>query len=303
MAAWIKVMTTLPKCRAVYRLMRELRCKRHAALGLAVDWLCWLDENSSDGHTGLLDEEISDVLGWPKAAEALNAIGWVSHDEQGCVVAVEFSKHCGESTKKRAEDAARKQRSRARRDACHADGVTDVTKNCDQIREEIKNKGVGSSAVCGGGGGMPAPPPDGFSGWLAALCQAHPSARQSRVLAPDVLEEARAAFVRCPQAAQQAGLLRAFFDDRLQEDRFRKPFYRPAGQGKFFHDLEDVLAHAVRWARESGWGRKRTKKAEGGMRLAAEEDGSALSPEEEERRGREQLATWRRLLEEDDGGR
>lgn len=285
MADWIKVLTTLPKCRAVYRLMRELRCKRHAALGLAVDWLCWLDANSSDGRTGLLDEEISDVLGWPKAAEALNAIGWVSHDEQGCVVAVDFKKHCGESGKKRADDAARQQRSRARRDACHTKSVTDVTNFCDQRREEYNDTVVGSSTVCGGGVPLPAPPPDGFKGWLSALCEAHPSARQSRVLAPDVEAEAREAFVRCPQAAEQAELLRAYFEDRMQEDRFRKPFYRPQGQGRFFHDLEDVLAHAVRWARESGWGRRRkaASAAEGGKGAEAPcSDGAAASDAERE---------------------
>ncbi len=283
--AWIKVLTTLPTCRAVYQLMRELRCKRHAALGLAVDWLCWLDANSSDGHTGMLDEEISDVLGWPRAAQALNAIGWVSHDEQGCVVALEFDKHCGESAKKRAEDAARKLRSRAQRDACHAHGVTNVTNFCDQSREEyiMKNKGVGRSAVCVGSGSAPAPPPDGFSGWLSALCEAHPSARQSRVLAPDVRAAALDAFARCPQAAGQAGLLRAYFEDRLQEDRYRKPFYRPTGQRKFFHDLEDVLAHAERWARESGWARKHRPKARGGKGVAAPcSDGLAASDAERE---------------------
>ncbi len=281
MADWIKVLTTLPKCRAVYRLMRELRCKRHAALGLAVDWLCWLDANSSDGHTGLLDEEISDVLGWPKAAEALNAIGWVSHDEQGCVVAVDFKKHCGESAKKRADDAARQQRSRARRDGCHALSVTDVTNFCDQRREEYNNTVVGSSTVCVGEP-LPAPPPDGFGDWLAALCGAHPSARQSRVLAPDVEREARAAFGRCPQAAGQAELLRAYFDDRMQEDRYRKPFYRPQGQGRFFHDLEDVLAHAVRWARESGWGRRR-KAAKGAEAPCSDEAGAAEMATAQER--------------------
>ncbi len=265
MSDWIKVLTTLPKSRAIYRLMRELRCKRHAALGVAVDWLCWLDANSADGSTGLLDDEISDVLGWPNAAEALNAIGWVSHDEQGCVVATEFIKHCGASAKKRAEDAARQQRSRRARDACHADSVTDVTENCDQIREECINKGAGKATAVGEVPVLPALSPDGFDRWLSGLCAAHPSARRSRVLAPDVEREARAAFGRCPQAAEAAALLRAYFDDRMQEDRFRKPFYRPTGQGRYFHDLEDVLAHAVRWAREAGWKpaskRKAAKKA------------------------------------------
>jgi len=129
-----------------------------------------------------------------------------------------------------------------------------------------------------GAEGEPAPTPDvrddAFREWLAALCGAHPSASKSLYLAADVLKAAKAAFVRCPQAAQQAELLRAYFDDRLQEDRYRKPFYRPAGQGRFFHDLEDVLAHAERWAREAGWGRKRKASKK------ADSSAPALSPEE-----------------------
>lgn len=291
-------MTTLPKSVAIYRLMRELRCKRHAALGLALDWLCWLDANSTDGNTGLLDKEISDVLGWPRAAEALNNIGWISHDEHGCVIAVEFAKHNGESAKKRAEDALRQQKSRARRDLCHGKGVTNVTGFCDQIREEdIDTEVVGSSTVDVGAAAKPPPPPEGFCEWVCALCRAHPSASRNRVLdgepllAQDVRLAALEAFARCPQAVEAAPLLGAYFADRLQEDRHRRAFYRPQGQAHFFRDLEDVLAHAERWARESGWGKpKRKAKAAGAVPSAP-----ARSPEEEERERREMLALWRKM--------
>lgn len=277
MADWIKIMTTLPKSVAIYRLMRELRCKRHAALGLALDWLCWLDANSTDGNTGLLDEEISDVLGWPRAAEALDAIGWVSHDEQGCVVAVEYAKHNGESAKKRAEDARRQQRSRLVRDGCHGKSVTDVTNFCDQKRrEDIHTEVVGSSTVDVGAAAKLPPPPEGFCEWVCALCRAHPSASRNRVLhgepllAQDVRAAALEAFARCPQAVEAAPLLAAYFADRLQQDRFKRAFYRPPGQAHFFRDLEDVLAHAERWARETGWGKAkhRVQKAPAGGRCS-----------------------------------
>jgi hypothetical protein len=68
--------------------------------------------------------------------------------------------------------------------------------------------------------------------------------------------------VRCPEACQQAELLAAYFaDGRLAENRF----YAPRGQRKYFEDLEDVLAHADRWKRWSGWGR-RQKAAAGSSR-------------------------------------
>lgn len=145
MANWIKVLNTLPRCKAIYALMRALHCKRHAAIGLAVDWLCWLDVNSTNGETGMLDDEISDVLGWQGAAEALSAVGWVSHDEQGYVVAVDFDKHNGETAKKRAEDAERQRKSRGKRDKCHGKSVTDVTAETrpDKIREDIENGSPG----------------------------------------------------------------------------------------------------------------------------------------------------------------
>ena len=124
MINWIKVLNTLPRSRAVFSLMRGMRCKRHAAIGLAVDWFCWLDENSTGGETGMTDEEIDEVLGAKGAAKALAEIGWIEHDEAGFVVAVDFCKHNGISAKRRAETARRATKCRAK---CNAKSVTEVT--------------------------------------------------------------------------------------------------------------------------------------------------------------------------------
>ena len=163
MANWIKVLNTLPRSRAVFALARALRCKRHAALGLAVEWLCWLDEHSSNGETGMLDAEISDMLGWQGAAEALSSVGWVSHDEQGYVFAVDFEAHNGETSKRRAIGAKRVERcrmSRAERDNCNGDSVTNVTgKALPEKRREDKEEdspnGEPSKKAAGGGGARP----------------------------------------------------------------------------------------------------------------------------------------------------
>jgi len=145
---------------------------------------------------------------------------------------------------------------------------------------------------------LPAPPPEGFAEWAETLCRVHPSARKNRVLdgqvllATDVLDAAQAAFRRCPDAAQQAELLRAYLDDRMQEDRYRKPFYRPLGQRKFFEDLEDVITHAERWAREAGWkpGKRRRK--------AQQEAEPALSPEAADSTREAVMAEMKKLKEE-----
>lgn len=118
---------------------------------------------------------------------------------------------------------------------------------------DVKEKsGKKESAV------LPAPTPDGFEDWLAALRVAHPSASKSRTLAKDVREAALDAFGRFPDAVAHAELLTAYFkDSRLAENNF----YAPRGQRKFFEDLEDVVAHAERWRKWAGW-KPRKRKAD-----------------------------------------
>jgi hypothetical protein len=125
-----------------------LGVSRREALGLAVEWLCWLDSVSSDGSTGLTAELIdtlffnerlsqdyvTSVTGCHKMSQALVAIGWLDADENGQLYAVNFEKHNGESAKKRTEAAERQRLCRARR--LSQKTVTPITESCDQIREE-----------------------------------------------------------------------------------------------------------------------------------------------------------------------
>ena len=119
---------------------------------------------------------------------------------------------------------------------------------------DVKEKsGKKESAV------LPAPTPDGFEDWLAALRVAHPSASKSRTLAQDVREAALDAFERFPDAVECVELLTAYFrDSRLADNGF----YAPRGQRKFFADLEDVVAHAERWRKWAGWKPRRSTKDE-----------------------------------------
>ncbi len=123
---------------------------------------------------------------------------------------------------------------------------------------DVKEKsGKKESAGLRGAPEEPAPSPDGFAEWLAALCAAHPSASKSRTLAPDVREAALDAFGRFPDAVAHAELLGAYFrDSRLVDNGF----YAPRGQRKFFEDLEDVVAHAERWRKWAGWKPRRSTK-------------------------------------------
>lgn len=147
MADWIKIRHSLLRSPKLRGLMRELKCNKHTALGLAVEWLCWIDEQTENGETGLTPDELADELGFRGCAEALCSVGWAALGDDGTVKALEFGKHCGDSAKKRAEDAMRKSLSRLRRagkekteaenvtekcDKCHENNVTNVTNFCDK---------------------------------------------------------------------------------------------------------------------------------------------------------------------------
>ena len=271
--SWIKIQKSLPKSNKVLRLAEVLRVRRAEALGLALDWFCWLDEQCTDGSTGMTPRMVNEVIGHKRFAEGLVAIGWAELDSEGRVCVVDFDAHNGQSAKARAMTAKRMAAGRLskKRDA---ESVTESTKECEkrdaesvtetqQVRHldkniHIDNKGCRLSNATLAGGAEPAPTPikedeDGFERWLSAVAGAHPSARMSRSLAKDVDEAARDAYKRCPAAEQEAELLGAYFASRQSSDRHGLVFYRPTGQRKYFTDLEDVICHARRWAREFNW--------------------------------------------------
>lgn len=108
--SWIRIETSLPRSRKIVQLARELRCNRMAALGVAMTWLAWLDEQTVDGRTGMCAEEVDDVLGFKGVGSALVSIGWAELDEHGALVAVDWEQYNGESAKQRALKARRNER-------------------------------------------------------------------------------------------------------------------------------------------------------------------------------------------------
>lgn len=145
MTSWIKVLTTLPRDKDILTLAREMGCNRHEALGIAVDWLCWLDDNSADGETGLRREDIDSILCHDGFCEALEAVGWAFVDERGNVVAVDFDRHNGASAKKRAETARKVQKHRASNQNVTKKGYKKVTKGLPEEEEEEDIKENGST--------------------------------------------------------------------------------------------------------------------------------------------------------------
>lgn len=175
---------------------------------------------------------------------------------------------------------------------------TDVLQVKESKGKERKNMGVQDKAnVVGAAGRVPAPPPvengGGFRLWLAAMCEAHPSARKSAVLGKDVQAAAAAAFERCPGASSQAELLGAYMADRMERDRWGAKFYRPLGQRRFFEDLEDVLTHAERWSRETGW-----KPAAARAAKRAKVQAPDLPEEVREAQHERQMQEWERIKQD-----
>lgn len=132
MADWIKVRHALVRSAKVRQLARALGVSKHEALGVAVCWLVWVDEQLSDCVTGLHWRDIDDELGVTGLADGLRGIGWISVREDGVVLVVDFDQHCGSSAKRRCEDATRQavhraRKSRSARDMCHEKCVTNVT--------------------------------------------------------------------------------------------------------------------------------------------------------------------------------
>ncbi len=263
MTSWIKVQVTLPESPKIFRLARLLGVGRMAALGYAVRWFCWLDTHCVNGSTELTEGDVDALIGRSGITRAFCELEWASVDAEGYVLVLDFDKHNGKSSKQRAENQARVAAFRERQEkkgSCNAESVTSALPE-GEGEFTYNNQGcAGIAELNSVAPTEPAPTPDvkdeGFRLWLAALCQAHPSASRSLYLAPDVLKAAKAAFLRCPAAVQSVELLTAYFkDSRLAEGKF----YAPRGQRKYFDDLEDVLSHAERWRRWAGWKPKKRK--------------------------------------------
>lgn len=284
MADWLKVNHSLVRSPKIRGLMRALHCKKHAALGLAVSWLCWVDEQTTDGQTGLLPDELDDELGFRGCAGALISIGWAAQGEDGCVYALEFGKHCGETAKKRADDARRQAEKRKRdadasrqesqevsremRDACHEKHVTRKEKN------NIYRKGELSTTVDIGAAAVPSPPaPDGFFDWLAQIGTVVPMLRRLNLDHPlprkvEAAARQAAALVRLtPEVLEQ--LQRYYAADSVSS-------YRPDSLEFFFGDLPDVLQHAANWCKADD--REQRKAAATARRKAKEREQVTTRP-------------------------
>lgn len=182
MTSWIKMGTGLASHGKVKALRRALKGDRLKVIGgLWAVW-CVFDEHSAGGLlSGYTLDDMDDEIGWKGFSSAMRDIGWLVETDDG-LEAPDYEEHNGPNAKRRALDASRKGKSRARtdvdadddepRDPQHAQPQSgqvsasdaDTTRNREEkIREEKKQ--IPLLPTVGGSGPAPSaapptPPPD-----------------------------------------------------------------------------------------------------------------------------------------------
>lgn len=317
----MKLLHTSPRNPKLRVLMRELGCNRFEARGLAWTWLLWVDEQTTDGRTGLLPVELDDEIGREGLADALCACGWARVDEQdGTVCAVDFGKHCGETAKKRADDARRQSESRSRKrvtkicDEVSQKSVTGVTENTlpeEEVEEEVYNKGgSGSIPLIQGAGVTATAAPtrkdltdeqqallrsEEFDAWFMSLREALPALKRLRFVPTDAWGAAADAFKCVPDAAGlelQPMIQRYYAAKKADIERRGVKVYRPNGVRAIFSALHDIVEYASEFCE-----REDRVKAAIARRKRQEEEARAAAMQQrgqqEEMSEEERVAMWR----------
>lgn len=327
MVDWMKLLHTSPRNPKLRVLMRELGCNRFEARGLAWTWLLWVDEQTTDGRTGLLPVELDDEIGREGLADALCACGWARVDEQdGTVCAVDFGKHCGETAKKRADGARRKALCLDRKRGQEQESVTEVTKNRyqdvtevtentlpeEEVEEEVYNKGgSGSIPLIQGAAATATAAPtrkdltdeqqvllrsEEFDAWFMSLREAVPALKRLRFVPSDAWGAAADAFKCVPDAAGlelQPMIQRYYAAKKADIERRGVKVYRPNGVRAIFSALHDIVEYASEFCEREDRVKAaiaRRKRQEGEARAAAMRQ---RGQPEEEMSEEERVAMWR----------
>lgn len=284
MANWIKIVTSLPRSAKVMKLAAVLKCDRLKALGAAVDWFCWLDEQCADGCTGLTPRQVDDVLGVKRLCDALVGVGWAEVHGDGVVHAVDFDQHNGDTAKNRAQHAKRQEKYKMGR-ISDADSVSDSSANASPRKRDVYNKKVDDNATLHSEHAETHPTlPDvdgSYGAWVARVCSALPQLARMRTLPPDVDKAARVmyrtGYTPADGELEALGRFWAATPDKLHG------VHRPNAFRWVFESLPDVCRNALEWCRQDD--REQRKAAATARRKAKEASVEAergtSTPEEE----------------------
>lgn len=136
---WIKVETCLSGKAEVIRLARLMSVKRDEALGMVVRFWVWADSNTVDGVVdGVASQDVDAVLSTPGLCRALELVGWLQIDsEKERITIPKFSRHNGESAKKRALKNERQAKWRANLVDAHVDADASLEKRREEKKQHI----------------------------------------------------------------------------------------------------------------------------------------------------------------------
>jgi len=136
---WIKVEKSTPDKSEIFEIAEILGIDPDAVLGKLIRVWCWADSNSENGHIKSVTPVLIDRLTMSQGfADAMKTVGWLADGE-----IPNFSRHLGESAKKRAKDAERKRMSRTSSESSHKKSVTESgldKSREDKSREDKKDK-------------------------------------------------------------------------------------------------------------------------------------------------------------------
>ena len=135
---WIKVEVSLPTKPEVIRIGRALGLSPDAICGVLIRFWGWASANSVDGVVdGVETRDIDMVVSLPGFADALVNSGWLKIEvDRKCLILPNFTRHNGESSKKRALKASRQARWRDGK----VDGVVDAHVDVDVAKTGLPEK-------------------------------------------------------------------------------------------------------------------------------------------------------------------
>lgn len=270
-------MTSLPRSAKVMQLSAALKVDRLKALGAAVDWFCWVDEQCADGCTKLTPRQVDEVLGIKRLSDALASIGWAHVGEDGLVYVVDFDHHNGETAKSRAQNAERQARFKSNARSVtksNAKSVTGALANALPRIDNIYSKeGDGNATLdseCGADASAErqqrAHFEMGYGSWVRRVCAVLPQLAQMRTLPPDV--DAAARVMHGTGYAPSDVELRALGRFWAAPECELGGIHRPNAFRWVMESLPEVCRNAQEWCRIDD--RKRRKAAATARRRAQE---------------------------------
>ncbi|WP_237929946.1 DnaT-like ssDNA-binding domain-containing protein [Buttiauxella sp. S19-1] len=142
---WIKVEVITPDKPEIFRLAETLNIDPDAALGKAIRFWVWADQQTIDGNAkcnanGVTKNAIDRITFMRGFADALIQVGWL-YETEGVLTLPNFDRHNGESSKKRALTNRRVTEYRDKKPKGNAKSVTEGDqKALPEEEEEVKER-------------------------------------------------------------------------------------------------------------------------------------------------------------------